>query len=108
MLARDGSRTDTKGSDGHAGSCAVPAACDKQDLNVAAFVNIARGESAVHIVNNAASCPATVSGLPAASTRAIVHVTNAGSNSVAQCLPVRGGKLELTLPAESFISIFVQ
>ena len=91
-----------------AGAFAVPFTCDKQDVNVAAFVGLARGESAVHIVNNAASCPATVSGLPAAATRAVVHVTNAGSNSVAQCLPVQGGKLELTLPAESFISIFVQ
>jgi hypothetical protein len=67
VLARDGSRTDTKGIDGHAGAFAVPAACDKQDLNVAAFVNIARGESAVHIVNNAASCPAVALDLPAES-----------------------------------------
>ena len=91
-----------------AGAFSVPFTCDKQDVNVAAFVNLARGESAVHIVNNAASCPATVSGLPAASTRAVVLVTNAGSHSEAQCLPVRDGRLALTLPAESFISIFVQ
>ena len=91
-----------------AGAFSVPFTCDKQDVNVAAFANLARGEGAVHIVNNAASCPAVVSGLPAAATRAVVHVTNAGSNSVARCLPVRDGRLELTLPAESFISIFVQ
>ena len=87
---------------------AIPASCDKQDLNVAAFVNTARGEGAVHIVNNAASCPAEVSGLPASATRAVVHVTNAGTNSVAQCLPVRDGRVALELPAESFISIFVR
>ncbi len=91
-----------------AGAFAVPASCDKQDLNVAAFVNIARGESAVHVVNNAASCPAVVSGLPAGSTCAVVHVTNAASNSVAQCLPVRDGCVALDLPAESFISILVR
>ena len=95
-------------NDGHAGAFAVPASCDKQDLNVAAFVNIARGESAVHIVNNAASCPAVVSGLPAGSTCAVVHVTNAASNSVAQCLPVRDGCVALDLLAESFISILVR
>ena len=87
---------------------AIPASCDKQDLNVAAFVNTARGEGAVHIVNNAASCLAEVSGLPASATRAVVHVTNAGTNSVAQCLPVRDGRVALELPAESFISIFVR
>ena len=87
---------------------AIPASCDKQDLNVAAFVNTARGEGAVHIVNNAASCPAEVSGLPASATCAVVHVTNAGTNSVAQCLPVRDGRVALELPAESFISIFVR
>ncbi|MCR5713618.1 MAG: AGE family epimerase/isomerase [Bacteroidales bacterium] len=89
-------------------SFAVPADCDKQDLNVAAFFNVARGEGAVHIVNNAASCPVVVSGLPASATQAVVHVTNASSNSVAQCLPVTDGRVELDLPAESFISIFVQ
>ncbi|MCR4860221.1 MAG: AGE family epimerase/isomerase [Bacteroidales bacterium] len=86
----------------------VPAACDKQDVNVAAFVNVARGESAVHIVNNAASCPAVVSGLPQASSSAVVLVTNAASNSVARCVPVSGGRVELELPAESFISIYVR
>ncbi|MCR4825226.1 MAG: AGE family epimerase/isomerase [Bacteroidales bacterium] len=86
----------------------VPAACGKQDVNVAAFVNIARGESAVHIVNNAASCPAVVTGLPASSTRAVVLVTNAASNSVASCISVSGGRAELELPAESFISIYAR
>jgi len=91
-----------------ANAFAVPFTCDKEDVNAAAFVNLARGESAVHIVNNAAACPGVVAGFPAASTRAVVLVTHAGSNSVAQCLPVVDGRVSLELPAESFISIFVQ
>ncbi len=86
---------------------AVPVVSDKRDVNAAAFVDIARGEGAVHLVNNAASCPAVVTGLPAGATRAVVLITNAASNSVAQCLPVRGGRVEVDLPAESFVSIFV-
>ena len=91
-----------------ADSFAIPTACDKDNVNVASFINVARGESAVHIVNNAASCNAVITGLPVASTTAVVQVTNSGSNSESQCLPVVDGKVEMFMPAESFVSVFVK
>lgn len=91
-----------------ADSFAIPTTVDKDNVNVASFINIARGESAVHIVNNAASCPAVITGLPASSTYAVVQITNSGSNSDSMCLPVVNGKVEVYMPAESFISVFVK
>ena len=89
-------------------SFAIPATVDKDNINVASFINVARGMSAVHIVNNAASCKAVISGLPASSTRALVQVTNSESNAESQCLPVVNGMVEVFLPAESFVSIFTK
>lgn len=91
-----------------ADSFAIPTTCDRDNMNIASFINIARGESAVHVVNNAASCSAVITGLPASSTRALVQVTNSGSNSDSMCLPVIDGKVEVYMPAESFISVFVK
>lgn len=91
-----------------ADSFAIPTTVDKDNVNVASFINIARGESAVHIVNNAASCPAVITGLPASSTYAVVQITNTGSNSDSMCLPVVNGKVEVNMPAESFVSVFVK
>lgn len=91
-----------------ADSFAIPTTVDKDNVNVASFINIARGESAVHIVNNAASCPAVITGLPASSTYAVVQITNSGSNSDSMCLPVVNGKVEVNMPAESFVSVFVK
>ena len=91
-----------------ADSFAIPTTCDKDNVNVASFINVARGESAVHIVNNAASCDAVITGLPVASTTAVVQVTNSGSNAESQCLPVVDGKVEVFMPAESFVSVFVK
>ena len=91
-----------------ADSFAIPTTVDKDNINVASFINGARGESAVHIVNNAASCPAVITGFPASSTYAVVQITNSGSNSDSQCLPVVDGKVEVFMPAESFVSVFVK
>ncbi len=87
---------------------AIPASCDKDNVTVASFINVAKRKSAVHIVNNAASCKAEISGLPASSSFAIVQVTNASSNSESQMVPVTGGKAVIDLPAESFVSVFAE
>lgn len=89
-------------------SFAVKAICSKGNINTAAFANIARGETAVHIVNNGAACEAEITGIPENASRAIVYVTNAGRNSTAQALKPSSGSLVLTLPAESFITIKVR
>ena len=91
-----------------ADSFAIPTTVDKDNINVASFINTARGESAVHIVNNAASCPAVITGLPASSTYAVVQITNSGSNAESMYLPVVDGKVEVNMPAESFVSVFAK
>ena len=89
-------------------SFAIPTTVDKDNINVASFINTARGESAVHIVNNAASCNAVITGLPPSSAFAVVQITNSGSNSESICLPVVDGKVEVYMPAESFVSVFAR
>lgn len=87
---------------------AVPVSCDKGNVNTAAFWNKARGEGAVHIVNNGASCRAEISGLPADAEQAIVLVTDARRSAEAQCLPVQEGRMSVEMPAESFVSVLVR
>lgn len=87
---------------------AAPSDCGKDNLFVASFIKPSTGESAVHIVNNAASCDAVVSGLPAGSQKAFVYVTSSTRNAEAQLLPVESGTVAVTLPAESFITILTE
>lgn len=60
---------------------AVPVKCDKNNVNAAAFANIASGACTLHVVNNGASCDAVISGFPAEATGATVRVTNTALNS---------------------------
>lgn len=87
---------------------AVPLTTDKDNINATAFSNKARGEGAVHIVNNGAACKAEITGLPEQATRAIVYVTNAGQNAEAQCVSLAGGHAEIVMPAESFVTLITQ
>lgn len=84
---------------------AIPASKDKDNLTVASFANIARGESAVHIVNNGASCEAEITGLPSGTTNACVYVTDAERKAEARLLPVRDGRVTVYMPADSFVSV---
>jgi len=84
---------------------AATADCNKENVNVAAFVKTATGESAVHIVNNGASCEAYVSGLPTRTTEAVVYVTNHLQHAEAQMLKVKDGRVIIKLPAESFVTL---
>ena len=84
---------------------AIPVSCSKEDVNVAAFANIATSKCAVHIVNNGASCSAHISGLPLDTKEVIVYVTNSHSRAEAHSFNVKDGSLSLSLPAESFITL---
>ncbi len=83
----------------------IPLRKDKENVTAAAFANTARGESAVHIVNNGASCPAEISGLPAGTAKAYVYVTDTDRKAEAQLLSVKDGKVTVYMPADSFVSI---
>jgi hypothetical protein len=87
---------------------AIPSECKKDNINVASYVKPSTGECAVHIVNNAASCEAVISGFPASTTEATVYVTNTHSNAEAILLPVKDGKVTVMMPAESFVTILTK
>ena len=84
---------------------AIPSVCGKDNINVASYVKPSTGESAVHIVNNAASCEAVISGFPASTKEAVVYVTDTHRHAEAQLLPVKDGKVTVWMPAESFVSV---
>lgn len=87
---------------------AIPSECKKDNINVASFVKPSTGESAVHIVNNAASCEAVISGFPASTTEVTVYVTDTHRNAEAQLLPVKEGKAIVNMPAESFVTLLAK
>lgn len=87
---------------------AIPSVCGKDNINVASYVKPSTGESAVHIVNNAASCEAVISGFPASTTEATVYVTDTHRNAEAQLLSVKDGKVVVSMPAESFVTILTK
>ncbi len=89
-------------------SFSVPACHDKDNMNVAAFSNIAKGETAVHIVNNGGTCKAEITGLPEDASEAVVYVTNRQDEATATMLTPSAGSLEVTLPAESFVTIIIK
>lgn len=89
-------------------SFSIPAVCSKANINTAAFANIARGETAVHMVNNGAACEAQITGLPQNASEATVYVTNSRQNSTSETLKPADGSLTLTLPAESFVTIIIK
>ncbi len=86
---------------------AVPAEVSKDNVNVAAFVKPATGESCVHIVNNAASCKAHITGIPAGTESAVVLITNQYQHGEASIYAVHDGCLDVDMPADSFVSVFI-
>jgi O-glycosyl hydrolase len=87
-------------------SFALPFTCDKEDLNCATFGNIARGEYAVHIVNNGPSRRLTIKELPPSISNVKVYVTN----SEATMEEMKGmennqGVISFDMPPISFITL---
>jgi hypothetical protein len=64
-----------------AGSFALPFECSKEQVNCAAFGNIARGEYAVHMVNNGAARRASIEGLPSGAGSAAGAGTGSGTGA---------------------------
>ena len=84
---------------------AMPLTVDKENVNTAAFYNIARREGALHVVNNGAACKAEITGLPATVHSAVVYVTNAAQNAEKSQVEVSQGTAVIDMPAESFITV---
>ncbi len=93
-----------------AGSFALPVECSKEQVNCAAFGNIARGEWAVHMVNNGAARRAVIRGLPSSeSGRVEIYITSAGQDMqrVTDVTHDDDGTLHFELPAVSFATAIV-
>ncbi|MDD2551599.1 MAG: hypothetical protein PHO84_02715 [Dysgonamonadaceae bacterium] len=88
---------------------ALPVSSSKEEVNSAAFANIARGEYVVHAVNNGAARSAIIKGLPTENATVKVYVTNQeqGMEETSTYHFLPNGNLEVQLPAVSFVSVFV-
>ncbi len=89
-----------------ADALAIPVTSDSPAVNCAAFGNVARGEYALHMVNNGASRTALVSGIPSGVKAFKVYVTNTQDcmKEVAT-VPVANGEASVSLPAISFVTL---
>jgi hypothetical protein len=84
----------------------LPVQCKGPSLTCAAFGDIADGAYALHIVNNGAARPATITGLPADVKQLRVWVTDTkrGMQEGAR-VPVTDGKAELTLDSMAYVTL---
>ncbi|MGH7494412.1 MAG: hypothetical protein ACREOO_18730 [bacterium] len=89
-----------------AGSFALPISCDHPDVTSAAFGNIANGDYAVHVVNNGATRPATLRGLPSSLQELRLFITDSERGmKESKRVPVVNGKAQFTLDAMSFTTL---
>ena len=84
----------------------LPVACRRSDLSCAAFGDIANGAYAVHVVNDGAARPATLTGLPLGINELRTWVTDE-TRAMAEGprILVSGGRAQLTLGAASFTTV---
>jgi len=87
-------------------SFALPLKSSKDGINCAAFGNIARGEYTLHIVNNGASCQASVTGIPEGVSSLEIFVTDKtkGMEKVGEAI-VTDGRTEFTLQKAGFTTL---
>jgi hypothetical protein len=89
-----------------AGAAAIPITCDKPAIVACAFADAKQGVFAVHLVNNGATRPATISGLPGSVTQMRVYVTDAARNmKEMERVPVSKGTVQVTLDTQSFTTL---
>jgi len=89
-----------------AGSFYLPIVCDGSAVSSAAFGDIANGVYTVHLVNNGATRPATLAGLPSSLKELRVHVTD-GQRGMkeGQRIPVANGTAQFTLDTACFTTL---
>lgn len=89
-------------------SFALPFTCTKEEVNCAAFGNIAQGKYTVHLVNNGAARQATITGLPENLSEVKVYATNhEAAMAELSGVSVRNGVITCELPAVSFVSVMI-
>jgi len=88
---------------------ALPFTCDKEEVNCAAFGNLARNEYAIHIVNNGAKRTATIKGLPENSAHIEAFATNETMNKQEiKATQAADGSISVELPPASFVTVIVK
>jgi hypothetical protein len=87
-------------------SFSLPVTCNKEELNCAVFGNIAKGEYAVHMVNNGAEREVTIKGIPDNVNAFEVFITdgNRGMEKSSD-VPVNDGEAVLKVKSASFTSL---
>ncbi|MBN1819319.1 MAG: hypothetical protein JXR31_07915 [Prolixibacteraceae bacterium] len=88
------------------GSFSLPVTCDNKKVNCAAFSNIAKGQYAIHLVNNGASSPAIIKGIPDNVSVFEVFVTNSeqGMKKKGE-VEVNEGTVQFTLEQAGFTTL---
>jgi hypothetical protein len=87
----------------------ISSTCDNPDLTVAALADADHAVSVIHLVNAGAARPVTISGLPADLKQMRCHLTDATRGM--QELPsvaASDGTIQLTIPAQSFLTLAVK
>ena len=88
---------------------ALPFTCNKEEVNCAAFGNIARNEYAVHLVNNGAGRTATIKGLPNNLSDIKAFATNyALSRQEMKVTKASDGTLSVELPPIGFVTVIAK
>jgi hypothetical protein len=88
------------------GAVHLPISCSRPDVTCAALGDTASGRYAVHVVNNGASHPATLRGLPDGVKELRVYVTDATRKmEEAARIPVANGSASLVLAPASFTTL---
>lgn len=83
----------------------LPFENDNANVNPAVFGNIARGEYAVHMVNNGAARKANLSGLPASVKKVKIYTTNTVDCMAETEADVIDGKVSVNLPPISYVTV---
>jgi len=90
-------------------SFALPFTCNKEEVNCAAFGNIANNEYAVHLVNNGAQRTAVVKGLPENLSGIRAFATNSTLDMQELTATKNAdGSISVDLPPASFVSVFAK
>ena len=90
-------------------SFALPFTCNKEEVNCAAFGNLAKNEYAVHLVNNGAQRTATIKGFPENHNMIKAFATNSSwSMQEIKVIKTENGSISVELPPASFVSVFLK
>lgn len=85
---------------------AMPLSSSNNDISCAALGDNSKGNYTLHLVNNSAERPVTITGIPASAKKFKIMITNAeNSAKEAGSKKVTNGQLQFKLPARSYVTL---